>query len=645
MAKRKIKNKILKRFSLNSLSILLGLTFIVIAGGFYLYQGITQQVKALEPPPPPKEIIAAEISPSRADNSYQVGETVTVTWRLNPASGSYEDDTISIYWGDFNARSGGLARGWITEGTEANNLNAFTGNYTFEIPASAVSTGTLDRFIYLDLSGPFLPLSAAPEYSLGPFTFILPPPVLVPSIEVISPNGGEEWILGSSQSIQWEVKNGSSIELVRIDLSRDGGSSYQDLGRGQGEFWSWEVSGTATSQALIRISFVDYPAVSDVSNGVFSIAEVVPPDETKTGTYLSASLPFTIEEGERLKSLDSLVAAGNLVGVTFELQLLNQQEEELTDLLEVTPGQGLSEDGRFSTALNDARFVKFQVTLTGSQENPPYVQSLTLNYTVSSTEPPQGTYNISGKVATAAGEGIGGVLITAGTLSTQTDAGGNYTLSNLENGTYLLTPSRSGYNFQPESQEVEVADGDRTEVDFTAGSLTSQAVSLEILLPLQGGIRTTNTTFTLFIAKTNEDYSLSLVRKAESLALSPANRATHTLEAGSLEVGGSYRLFAKTNQHLSGEASSALTISPNQSSYTVIFSTLLAGDITPAPKRDDQVNIFDFQLFQNTYGSTSSLLADFDNNGWVGVADFMISILPNYFKNGALLNLNLTSWL
>ncbi|MBN8214320.1 MAG: PKD domain-containing protein [Xanthomonadales bacterium] len=77
------------------------------------------------------------------------------------------------------------------------------------------------------------------------------------------------------------------------------------------------------------------------------------------------------------------------------------------------------------------------------------------------------TYTISGAVTTAAGAGISGVTVSTGSNSTNTDASGAYTLSGVANGTYTLTPSRSGFTFSPATRSVTVNDANVTGQNFT----------------------------------------------------------------------------------------------------------------------------------------------------------------------------------
>ena len=50
------------------------------------------------------------------------------------------------------------------------------------------------------------------------------------------------------------------------------------------------------------------------------------------------------------------------------------------------------------------------------------------------------------------------------------DASGNYTFSGLANGTYTVTPSKSGYTFTPTSRTVTISGANVTGVSFTTSA-------------------------------------------------------------------------------------------------------------------------------------------------------------------------------
>lgn len=78
-----------------------------------------------------------------------------------------------------------------------------------------------------------------------------------------------------------------------------------------------------------------------------------------------------------------------------------------------------------------------------------------------------GTYSISGTV-TGNNSGLQGVNVALGSTSTvSSDANGNYSFSGLANGTYVITPSKSGYTFAPSSATVKVDGSSVTGQIFT----------------------------------------------------------------------------------------------------------------------------------------------------------------------------------
>ncbi len=69
---------------------------------------------------------------------------------------------------------------------------------------------------------------------------------------------------------------------------------------------------------------------------------------------------------------------------------------------------------------------------------------------------PGTTYTISGQVKDTNNAPVQGVTISAGSISTATDGNGNYTLSDVEPGTYTVTPSKADYSFSPSTSQVSV---------------------------------------------------------------------------------------------------------------------------------------------------------------------------------------------
>lgn len=85
------------------------------------------------------------------------------------------------------------------------------------------------------------------------------------------------------------------------------------------------------------------------------------------------------------------------------------------------------------------------------------------SYTVTATVTmPTATYSISGNAGTT------GATVSAGSQGATSDASSNYTISGLANGTYTVTPSKTGCTFSPASASVTVSGANVSGINFTA---------------------------------------------------------------------------------------------------------------------------------------------------------------------------------
>ena len=88
---------------------------------------------------------------------------------------------------------------------------------------------------------------------------------------VVSPDGGETWPIGSTQSIRWTSTGFAGN--VKIQVSRDGGATWSLIvsSTANDGVHPWKVTGPATTQARIRVTSLTDPTVGDVSNASFTI--------------------------------------------------------------------------------------------------------------------------------------------------------------------------------------------------------------------------------------------------------------------------------------------------------------------------------------------------------------------------------------
>jgi len=91
------------------------------------------------------------------------------------------------------------------------------------------------------------------------------------------------------------------------------------------------------------------------------------------------------------------------------------------------------------------------------------------------------TYRISGTITVSGGGALGGVTITlagASTGTATTNASGNYSFTGLDNGSYTITPSITGYTFTPASRTVTINNADLSAINFSSSVNTVATYSI-----------------------------------------------------------------------------------------------------------------------------------------------------------------------
>ena len=115
-----------------------------------------------------------------------------------------------------------------------------------------------------------------------------------PSITIFTPNGGENWLLGSQQMINWTSTNTGSN--VNIDLY-SGGAFHSSIASGVSDIgnypWNITTSTIAGNLYTVRIEDASDPTTYDYSNGFFTIQN--PPGYGQDNNSGNPSLPVTID--------------------------------------------------------------------------------------------------------------------------------------------------------------------------------------------------------------------------------------------------------------------------------------------------------------------------------------------------------------
>lgn len=118
--------------------------------------------------------------------------------------------------------------------------------------------------------------------------------IAVATVAVVVPNGGETLLLDSLAALQWSSSNAGG--QVNIELSRDGGSTYDTLFvaiPNTGSV-SWTVTGPTTAAGRLRVSSVADPSVTDMSDNAFSIIAIA--RYTVVEGWNLLSLPVTVQD-------------------------------------------------------------------------------------------------------------------------------------------------------------------------------------------------------------------------------------------------------------------------------------------------------------------------------------------------------------
>ncbi|MFZ4707999.1 MAG: T9SS type A sorting domain-containing protein [Bacteroidales bacterium] len=105
------------------------------------------------------------------------------------------------------------------------------------------------------------------------FSMVLTAPVLASTLTIQTPNGGEVWTVGEVEIATWSGQNLSGI--VKIEFSYDGGTNWWLQGEvpcgPNGGNASIAVPNISTTNAILRITDVANPSVSDISDAPFTV--------------------------------------------------------------------------------------------------------------------------------------------------------------------------------------------------------------------------------------------------------------------------------------------------------------------------------------------------------------------------------------
>ncbi len=133
---------------------------------------------------------------------------------------------------------------------------------------------------------------------------------VTPSVRVISPNGGESWAGGSTQSITWTSAN---IANVKLEYTLDGSTwtTITASTTASGGSYAWTVPGSASTAARVRVTDAA-GTTTDVSDATFTITVVAATPAQVIINEILANEPGSTVAGEFVEIVN---VGGTAIGI------------------------------------------------------------------------------------------------------------------------------------------------------------------------------------------------------------------------------------------------------------------------------------------------------------------------------------------
>jgi len=219
-----------------------------------------------------------------------------------------------------------------------------------------------------------------------------------------------------------------------------------------GNAWKTSASGCADNALMYP-----YNASAAANSWAFSPGIALQSGVTYTLTFNQKVQSSSYPESLVVKAGAAATVAGQTIAIYSGSNLTNTACTSRT--------------GSFTVPTSGTYYLGFQCTSAADMYYL-YVDDITLTGGAAPT-----TYSISGTVSGATASGVTMSLTGAATATTTTDTSGNYTFSGLANGTYTVTPSKSGYTFSPASTSVTISGANQTGKNFTATAVATYSIS------------------------------------------------------------------------------------------------------------------------------------------------------------------------
>jgi hypothetical protein len=147
------------------------------------------------------------------------------------------------------------------------SVPASNGNYTWVIPNTP---STNCKVVISDVSNALLKDESDSVFTISP--------AVLPSIQLTSPNGGENWPVGSEQNIAW-ISN--DIENIKLDYTTNSGANWINIAPSipvAGGSFIWTIPNTPSENCAVLVSDVNNALLNDQSDDKFTISPQIIPE-------------------------------------------------------------------------------------------------------------------------------------------------------------------------------------------------------------------------------------------------------------------------------------------------------------------------------------------------------------------------------
>ncbi len=234
-----------------------------------------------------------------------------------------------------------------------------------------------------------------------------------PSLSITAPNGGENWLIGSTKTISWTQSDNNDVTRDSIYYSINGGSTWSLVwGGASATSYSWTIPSASSTQCKVKVIALDAAGnrTEDISDNNFTIYETTPVAPTVTTTLASSIAQTTATSGGN-------VTADGGASVTARGVCWSTAANPTTTSSHTSDGTGIGVFTSYITSLAPGTTYHIRAYATNSV-NTSYGSDLTFTTTTTPPVAPTVTTTAASSITTTTAASGGNVTADGGATVT-----------------------------------------------------------------------------------------------------------------------------------------------------------------------------------------------------------------------------------